>query len=268
MRYTHISRRLFPARDVGWMDFFSRELAKADIRMLFGTYVSAALLTSLLAFALATVFLLNYLLPYGNALFYSILIAIPVGTITLSLFYMYPLLRASGRARDIDEQLPVALYHISAAGCKDMNAFFRMLTGRGNYGALSAEADKGLHYINALGTDTRIAALKVAEFTPSIDLKEFLLDLSKTHVHNLAGFIRKQANHRLAEYNERLVLLERRHGAFAKVYAAFMMAFPILMIAFAYEPQLLRFGAYFAVPLGNILLLIILYRLEAWDVAK
>lgn len=268
MKYRHVSRRLFPARDVGWMEFFSRELAKADIRMLVGTYVSAALLTSLLIFALSIVFFLNYFLLYENALFYSVLISIPVGTITLSLFYMYPLLRASGRAMEIDGQLPVALYHISAAGCNDLSSFFRMLTGRGNYGALSAEADKGLHCINSLGTDARIAALKVAESTPSLDLKEFLLELSKTQAQGLAGFIRKQASRRLGEYRERLGLLERRHGAFAEGYAIFMILFPILLVSFAYNSPLLPLGVYFAVPLVNILLLVILYRLEAWDVAK
>lgn len=268
MKYGRISRRLFPAKDLKKLELFSRELAKADIRMLTGTYVSAALLTSLLVFAVSILLFLDYFIAYENALIYSVLLSIPVGTISLSLFYMYPLLRASGRARDIDEQLPTALYHISASGCRDLPTFFSMLYGRRKYGALSSEAKKAKHYIESLGTDARIAALKVAESTPSLDLKEFLFELSRTQQKGLNEFVRKQAGLRLKEYADRLGRLELAHGEFAEGYAAFMVLFPIVLILASYNTPFLGLGVYVLAPLANIILLIILYRMEAWDAAK
>lgn len=268
MKYGRISRRLFPAKDLKRLEPFSRELAKADIRMLTGTYVSAALLTSLLVFAVSILLFLDYFIAYENALTYSVLLSIPVGTISLSLFYMYPILRASGRARDIDEQLPTALYHISASGCRDLPTFFNMLYSRGKYGALSSEAKKASHYIGSLGTDARIAALKVAEATPSLDLKEFLFELSRTHQKGLNEFVRKQAGLRLKEYADRLGRLELKHGEFAEGYAAFMVLFPIVLILASYNTPFLGLGVYVLAPLANIILLIMLYRMEAWDAAK
>lgn len=239
----------------------SRELAKAGIRTPAGRYVSAAATTSAAAFLLSTASFFSYLSGYRNAATYAMLISIPIGTIALSLFYVYPLMLASARAREIDENLPAALMHASAAGCTSTHSLFRMLSGRGKYGALSEEARRGLHYTYSLGTDGRAAALKVAESSPSAKLRDFLHGLPGKH-ENTSWYIEAQAARMLSEQRRRTLLLERKHTHFAEGYAAFLILAPILLFAFAHGTGMLWLGAYLAMPLANALMLLALYRME------
>ena len=243
----------------------SDDFKKADIKVLFKTYVSLMIFFTIISLP---IFIILLSILFGKIIT-GILLGI-VGTgLTLALFYLYPSNLANTRKKKIKNDLPFAMIHMAAvagSGARPIDIFDLMLSS-GEYEELGKEINKIMNYVNLFGYNLTTALKNVAMTTPSPDFKELLNGMISAIETggDLKGYLEGKAIDELNTYKlERKKYVESLE-TYSDIYTAILIAAPLLFIVVLAiintiggqiggfsVGTIATFGTYGAIPLLNI----------------
>src|SRR3989344_9249893 len=243
----------------------SDDFKKADIKMLFKTYVSLMIFFTIISFP---IFIILFSILFRGVIT-GILLGIVGTALTLALFYLYPSNLANKRRKKIKNDLPFAMIHMSAvagSGARPIDIFDLMLSS-GEYEELGKEINKIMNYVNLFGYDLTTALKNVAATTPSPDFKELLNGMISAIETggDLKGYLEGKAIDELNTYKlERKKYVESLE-TYSDIYTAILIAAPLLFIVVLAiintiggqiggfsVGTIATFGTYGAIPLLNI----------------
>ncbi len=215
-------------------------LRTSDTKILSKTYVSMMLFTAIIAafFAFLLVILISMFgaeitpLKIIMTLFQSITLSLLTGAATMAAFYFYPTMQANSRRRQMKNDLPFVIIHMSAvagSGAQPIS-MFNLLFGSGEYKGLEGEIKKIINYVNLFGYNLSTALRTVALTTPSAEFRELLTGIVTTTETggDLKQYLTSKAEDAMTNYN-----LERRKdveslATYSDVYTGILIAAPLL----------------------------------------
>lgn len=230
-------------RDLG------ESLRKANIEILFESYVAMMYLTVLLAFILSffvgLFFVFFSMIPAwpffqlretGQLAMISKLILLPI-LIPIATFlgvYFYPATEKKSIGNRIDQELPFAVIHMSAitgAGIEPTE-IFRIIGLSREYPFLRKEIRKVLNQINLYGYDLTTALNNAAKTAPSEKLAELFSGLSVTITSgaNLSEFFEKRAETLLLSYRLERERYTHLVETFLDIYISIVIAAPMVFL--------------------------------------
>ncbi len=233
----------------GYFAPLSKELKKANIDVLFETYVAMIFLTttiSIIAALFAVVFLtffnLGLTLPiislHDGSYLYRIAsliwlpFVLPIATF-LTLYY-YPSTERKSLASRIDQELPFAVIYMSAisgAGIEPTE-IFKIIGANKEYPFLRREIRKVLNQINIYGYDLITSLNNVSKTTPSTKLAELFSGISVTTSSggSLSEFFEKRAETLLLSYRLERENYTRIAETFMDIYISVVIATPMILM--------------------------------------
>lgn len=270
------------------------DLEEANVKVLFRTYVSQMFTVSTLMFLLGIGISINLALfapfPLVAKVALLFMLAPLMGIGTFIVMYLYPSWKANQRAADIKMNLPFALNHMSAIAGSGVppSSMFSLLVNFDEYGEISAEAEKVVTKVDAFGEDVTTAVREVAKETPSGDLQEVFYGIVATIETggSLQAFLEESADRALFDYRIEREKQINRLTTFASFYTALLVAAPLFLIVILAILEVIGgslfgmpirstcgiigallgecpmgvidVGAYFIIPIANILFITIL----------
>ncbi|MCJ7450241.1 MAG: type II secretion system F family protein [Candidatus Nanohaloarchaeota archaeon QJJ-9] len=281
--YSALANTLFGELVDSYMDYFSDlrgDLEKANINVLFRTYVSEVFLNTVLASLTSFLMLITLIMILRpSTLIFQILmvvnIPIIVGIVVFMFSYYYPQHKASSRAGNIENNLPFALNQIAAVASSGIppSRMFKLLTDFEEYEEISEEAQKVVKKVDVFGEDITTALRELASETPSEDFKEVLYGMISTIETggNLNQFLQEQSESALDDYRMRRRKEIEKLSTFASFYTAILVAAPLFLIAIlsvlnmvggglmGYDiGTLMKVGVYAFIPVINFLFIAVL----------
>jgi len=283
--YFRLARRLFEKSAKKHLEYhpsLKKELKQANLRILAETYMSGILLTSLILSIFA--FFISFPFIYSSDIFSlsfgaisaipSLIIAVIIFAVVYFTMLMTPQAILRRREKDIDKHLPIALMHMSAIAASGVKPaeIFRLLTET-DYGELSVEASKIVNYVTSFGLDITTAIRRVATNTPSSKLRDLLTTVNSTVLSggDLQRFLYVAAKNEIEEYKSIIELTSNKLGIAAEVYSVILISGPLLLfvglstmnliwgtLAGFPIPVLIKFGAYFILPILNLIFILFL----------
>lgn len=252
--YLKLSNRLFLERagnliNKGWFRGLSVEISKANIDILFQTYIAMMILTTFISVfvgALVLVFLLffnvgaswpiissfsgNYLIRFSQI--FWIPFVLPV--LVFGFLYIYPASERKTIGKRLDQELPFAVIHMSAISGSGIapSEIFRIIGGGKEYPYLRKEIRKILNQINLYGYDLVTAISNVAKNTSSTKFSELLSGLVTTinSGGNLKEFFEKRAETLLTTYRLEREKATRVAETFMDIYISVVIAAPMILM--------------------------------------
>lgn len=214
------------------------DLKKADMDVLYRTYVSKAFLYTALILVLGIPAGAIYSIIQGFAipgiLRYTIGIPLAVATLLFTVLYMYPSQKAKSRQKNINENLPFAMNHLSAIATSGIppSSMFELLSNFDEYGGISKEAEKVSRRVNAFGEDFTTALREVADNSPSEAWDEVLYGILSTVETggDLESFLKEKADEALFEYKMEKEKEIERLSTYASFYTAILIAAPVFLV--------------------------------------
>lgn len=224
-------------------------LRKANMDILFESYIAMMCLTVLLAFVVsffAGIFLVFFstspvwpffdLRTEGYLAMIPKLIWIPIAlpVVTFLAIYFYPNTEKQSIGGRIDQELPFAVIHMSAitgAGIEPTE-IFRIIGLSREYKYLRKEIRKVLNQINLYGYDLTTALTNAAKTTPSEKLSELFSGLatSITSGANLSEFFEKRAETLLLSYRLERQKYTKLVETFLDIYISIVIAAPMVFL--------------------------------------
>jgi pilus assembly protein TadC len=225
------------------------DLSKANIDILFSSYVAMMLFstfiaifagiiisTLLLFFKIGIMF--PFLTPYAGSIISRMLqtswlvIAIPVGTF-FALYY-YPSSEKNSIEKSIEQELPFAVIHMSAVSGSGIEPteIFKIIGRSMEYPSLRKEIRKVLNQINLYGYDLITALNNVAKNTPSAKLSELFSGLSTTMTSggDLSDFLQKRSETLLIGYRLEREKFTKVAETFMDIYISLVIAAPMILM--------------------------------------
>ncbi|MBX4196555.1 type II secretion system F family protein [Candidatus Pacearchaeota archaeon] len=252
--YFRIANKMFQQTAVKWIKkgYFqglSIEIKKANIEILFETYVSMIFLTTFIAIFFSlflTVFLLFFsvslISPYLGLytgeylvrLSHIIWIPFVVPVATFFAIYFYPSTEKSSLAKRIDQELPFAVIHMSAISGSGIEPteIFKIIGLNREYPYLRREIRKVLNQINLYGYDLVTALNNVAKATPSAKLAEVFSGLGTT-IHSggsLGEYFERRSETLLNEYRVDREKFTKIAETFMDIYISAVIAAPMILM--------------------------------------
>lgn len=224
-------------------------LRKANLEILFESYVAMMYLTVTLAFVISFFiglflvffetssvwpFLLMREAGHLSAATKLILIPIVVPVLTFLAVYFYPSTEQKSIGTRIDQELPFAVIHMSAvtgAGIEPTE-IFRIIGLSRDYPFLRKEIRKVLNQINLYGYDLTTALNNAAKTAPSEKLSELFTGLSVTinSGSNLSDFFEKRAETLLLSYRLEREKYTHLVETFLDIYISIVIAAPMVFL--------------------------------------
>ncbi|MEI6849639.1 MAG: type II secretion system F family protein [archaeon] len=252
--YLKMSNRLFlePAQNLirkGYFKDLSLDIKKANIDILFSTYVAMLLFTTLLfifvgliAVVFFTFIKVDLIAPFFS--FYNIfsinrflellLIPIILPMIVFFFIYRYPVSERGSLARKIEIELPFAVIHMSAISGSGIEPtqIFKIIGLNREYPYLRKEIRKVLNQINVYGYDLVTALNNVAKNTPSQRLAELFGGLSTTITSgsNLQTFFEKRSETLMVNYRLEREKYTKMAETFMDIYISIVIAAPMILM--------------------------------------
>lgn len=269
--YLKISNKLFldQAQNLikkGYFKSLSSQLKKANIDILFASYIAMSLFTTLIAF-FASIFILAFFLIFslhisspfltffdGNLLsrfakIFWLIFVIPMGTFLV--FYYYPSTEKDSLARKIDRELPFAVIHMSAISGSGIepSAIFKIIGLNKEYPYLRKEIRKVLNQINLYGYDLVTSLNNVSKTTPSTKLAELYSGLSTTISSggDMQNFFEKRAESLLIVYRLEREKYTKVAETFMDIYISVVIAAPMILMILLIMVFVLRINTGFSV---------------------
>lgn len=261
------------------LEDLKEDLKKANMEVLFRTYVSKALLYATIASLLGIIAGASYIAStsLNPTSVFRFLFGLPVALwiIVFGGFYLYPSQKAKSRKKNIEENLPFALNHLSAIATSGIppSSMFELVETFDEYGAIADEAGKISRRVNVFGEDFTTALREVADEAPSEDWAEILYGLLSTVETggSLEGYLKEKSEEVLFEFQlEREKEIERL-STYASFYTAILIAAPVFLVTVLsimnlLGGQLLGFairdlmwlGVHVIIPVLNLLFIIFL----------
>ncbi|MBU0760640.1 MAG: type II secretion system F family protein [Nanoarchaeota archaeon] len=233
----------------GYFKSLSGSLRKANIDILFESYVALIYLSVLLSFIASifiTVVLLffstmpiwpffevndgGYLLRIGKI--FWIPVAVPL--LTFLGLYIYPLTEKKSIGNKINQELPFAVIHMSAISGSGIepSEIFRIIGLNKEYPYLRREIRKVLNQINLYGYDLTTALSNAAKSSPSEKLSELFSGLSTTITSgaDLSEFFEKRAETLLLGYRIEREKYTQLVETFLDIYISVVIAAPMIFL--------------------------------------
>lgn len=216
--YIELSQRLgggFASEAEPYFEDMVGTLIMADIGLTLHEYLSAAILSSAVAFVLSVPLIsMSMALVTGTAsgavagLIMGFFVGIFLSVAVFMGFYFYPHIRVGQRRANIDNNLPFATMYLStiAGTGTPPAALFSLLGEFKEYGEVSEEAEKISRDIYTFGAGTTEAIRGAARRTPSEKFKGLLwgMDSIITTGGDLREFLRQKSESFMADYRRSL----------------------------------------------------------------
>ena len=252
--YVKVSNRFFLETSQrlikqGYFPDLKNDLSKANIDVLFSSYVAMMLFSTFISIfsgiILAVVLLFfkigitfPFFTPYDGDLIARmlrtswIILAVPIGTF-LS-FYYYPSSEKGSIEKNIDQELPFAVIHMSAVSGSGIEPteIFKIIGRSSEYPALRKEIRKVLNQLNLYGYDLITALNNVAKNTPSVKLSELFSGLSTTMTSggDLSDFLKKRSETLLISYRLEREKFTKTAETFMDIYISLVIAAPMILM--------------------------------------
>lgn len=263
--------------------YLRESFPKSGLNMPFLSYASLTLFFSLLSFF--SVFTLSYLLLtrfFSSTLIpltYAILAGMLSSSLTFTILYFYPSFRVSFRKRNIENVLPFLLIHMGALSECGLPPYqmFKLISKFEEYGEVSKEFKKIVRNIEEFGLDPLTAIKEVANKTPSEELQQLLMGFVTTTESggNIKLYLKTVGEQTLLDYRKRREKYIRTLDIMSEIYTGIIVASPLFLVAMLaimsmIQPtlggftirELVWLGTYVAIPIINILFLLILHTME------
>lgn len=279
--YLKLSNRFFleAATNVVKKGYFKNlplELKKANLDILFQTYIAMIFLSTLISFFLASLIFIG-LLIYGIGILniFWIPLVVPIG-VFLALIY-YPSTEKMSISKKIDEEIPFAVIHMSSISGSGIepSQIFKIVGLSKDYPYLKKEIMKILNQINLYGYDLVNALNNVSKTTANQRLAELFMGLSTTISSggNLQEFFNKRADTLLLGYKLEKEGLIKMAETFMDIYISVVIAAPMILmlmlimisvsgIEIGFTPYQMTFATIGGVALVNIIFLAYLQTRE------
>ncbi len=252
--YVKTSNRFFLAKSQemiskGYFKDLKQDLTKANIDVLFSSYISMMLFSTAIALIfgfLLTLILLffkisilfPFIIPYDGDLAGRIIktswviIALPLAVFLG--FYYYPSSERDSIAKRIEQELPFAVIHMSAISGSGIepSEIFKIIGRSPEYQALRKEIRKVINQINLYGYDLVTALNNVAKSTPSTKLSELFSGLATTISSggDLSDFFEKRAETLLIGYRLEREKFTKVAETFMDIYISVVIAAPMILM--------------------------------------
>ena len=214
-------------------DELHKDLKMANIRFLLASYLSMAMMTMTIAFALG--FLIFAVLMFVS-LSNWIYIALPFGFVGLvmALFYLYPASEASSVKGNISYELPFAAIHMAAIAGSNISPIkiFKILVRSGEYPNIGNEIKKIIVQVDVYGYDLVTSLKNVAGRTSNKRLAELFSGLA-TNISSggaLKNYLDKKSENFLVDYRLERQKYSALAGTFMDVYISILIAAPLVLM--------------------------------------
>ncbi len=252
--YLKLSNRIFLRTsqkmiDKGRFKSLSNQLKKANIDILFATYISMILLTTLISLIVSFFIMIffvffqldltgsiiapftgNYLLRFAELLWIPIIIP----AIAFFAVYFYPRTEKNSLAKKIERELPFAVIHMSAVSGSGIepSELFRIIGMSKEYPYLKKEFRKVLNQINLYGYDLVTALNNVSKTTPSSKLSELFAGLGTTITSGseMQNFFEKRSETLLVAYRLEREKYTKMAETFMDIYISVVIAAPMILM--------------------------------------
>ena len=197
---------------LGHFNSIHHDIRMSNFNIMLREYVSMSAMSGVLAYIISLPIVLIFSLLLFKSLLpiVALVLLVPIGIAvgTFMTVLKYPAAQANGRKRSIDNNLPFAtLYMNTIAGTgAPPYLMFKLLAEFKEYGEVSTEAASIVQSIDVMGQDIEVAMQRVAEDTPSDDLKDLLWSLITTIVRggDLKSLLGTKADSLMAAYRRKL----------------------------------------------------------------
>ena len=228
----------FVDRNSEQFETLKSDLKMANIDILFRTYVSELILSTIVSGVLAASVSLVYSFVAGIGMMgaarltFGVSVTAPV--IIFVAGYTIPGRIAKKRERSIDANLPFALNHLSAISSSGLPpaSLFELLESFDEYGEIQTEAKRITERTNVFGEDITTALDEISKTTPSQRFAGLLRGLKSTidTGGDLSDFINERAEEELFRYNVRKEKEIERLSTYASFYTALLIAAPVFLV--------------------------------------
>jgi flagellar protein FlaJ len=240
-------------------------LRQGDLAINTGAYVSAAILTMIIAFvaSLSALVVVGLLLGYPILFIFSFM-ALPI---TFGAFYMYPSYRASTRKANIDENMPFAVSAMATMAGSGANTLdmFRTIAQGNRYGEMSREALKVVSDVENLGYTIKSALERAIERTPSAKLRALNYKIISTMMSggDLKSLLMIQAEKVVDDTKREQEAAVEALGMVSEAYTVILILGPVLALVMSVimmlllptmEPmmKMLQYALLMMVPVGYV----------------
>jgi len=215
-------------------------LPKADIKIAFRTYLSVALLTTVIVYIvamIATIIIAEVMLKPSLLMltFYIIFIPVLTAVACFLLFNYYPFQKASTRQKNIEVNLPFVMTHMGAIAESGVppQVIFQLMSQFKEYGEISREMEKIVRNINMFGIDPLTSVKEVAQKTPSDSLRQLLYGFVTTTESggNIKTYLKNAGTQALFEWRMKRERFLQQLSAYAEFYTGLLIAAPLFMIS-------------------------------------
>lgn len=252
--YLKLANKYFLARAKLWVNqgYFKPlavELRRANIDILFETYIAMTLLTTVVSFFVAiifTAFLFFFNLSiswpivslhemsYLTRLLYIFWVPFVVPILTFGAIYFYPSTEKKSVGGKINQELPFAVIQMSAISGSGIAPLeiFKIIGLSREYPHLRIEIRKVLNQINLYGYDLVTALNNAAKSSPSDHLAELFSGLSTTITSgaHLSEFFEKRAESLLVDYKLEREKYTKLVETFLDIYISIVITAPLIFL--------------------------------------
>jgi len=233
----------------GYFKSLSVEIKKANVEVLFATYIAMICFTTFLslfvgiAIAIVSLFFNISLSPpfivqfSGDILVRALKVSFLIIFIPIATFlalYIYPSTERKSLSRRIDQELPFAVIHMSSISGSGIepSEIFKIIGLSREYPALRVEIRKVLNQINIYGYDLTTSLNNVASATPSQKLADLLNGIATTinSGGDLSTFFEKRAETLLLNYRLERERYTKVAETFMDIYISVVIAAPMILM--------------------------------------
>lgn len=213
------------------------DLAHSGLRVTYIAFVAGAIFTATAAGVggvLAGFTTAFYLLPLDY------LAVLPLGTgllgfaLTLTLFYFYPSLRARGRGRKLDAELPYVVGHMSVLSTAGVTPerIFDVLAREEQGGVVAQESRMVVRDMSTMGMDLSQALDAEVKRSPSTGFGDFLegFKSASTTGSDLNVYLNRAAGAMMLDKRLQAKAVGENVGVVAEIYTIVLVVAPLLLL--------------------------------------
>jgi len=211
----------------------NKDLKNANIPILLSSYLSMAIMSSVIAFCFGfLIFLILLVFSLSNWIFF----VLPFGFtgLTMAAFYLYPASEASSANKNINYELPFSTIHMAAIAGSNITPMkiFKIIAASPEYPNIGAEMRKVVTQIDVYGYDMVTSLKSVAKSTSNKKLSELFSGLA-TNISSggeLKNYLEKKSESFLMDYRLEREKYSALAGTFMDVYISILIAAPLVLM--------------------------------------
>jgi hypothetical protein len=234
--FVRVSNKMFrelAEKMVPRFDSLSKDLKRANVRFLLSSYLSMAILSTVISFGVGLViFALLLVVSLSNWIHFYLPLVFPA--MTMMAFYFYPASEASSVQKKISQELPfTTIYMAAIAGSNiEPTKIFKIIATSAEYPNVGKEIRKILNQIDIYGYDLVTSLKNVAARTSNKKLGELFSGLAAniSSGGSLKNFLEKKAENFLLDYKLERQKYSDLAGTFMDVYISILIAAPLVLM--------------------------------------